>query len=244
MQQVGARPAIDNVISASANDGVGEGVADAVDVARPDEREVFHVRCKRMTDRSEYAVVTLIGRLDGFAAGLIDLVDVIAWAATQLVDAAGARKRVVAGIAEETVDLRCAGHVLMIAVADDVDAVAPVPGLECEAPNIEHRLGRHFDAKRVFKGSVTVALKEQVGRQAGLDLACGKGSDNSGSEIVFVNQNGLDTGDARRICESHVTKDNHCVRACAAINDFAQKNLAVREKEIVVAVASTESVNA
>ena len=93
----------------------------------PSEREVFHVRCKRMADRSEYAVGALIGCLDGFAAGLIDVVDVIAQAAEQLVDAAGAVQRVVAAVAEQAVDLRCAGDDLVVAIADDVDPVCSRP---------------------------------------------------------------------------------------------------------------------
>ena len=63
---------------------LASGVAGAVDVAGPEQREVFHVRREGMAEKSKDAVGTLTCKFRDFAAGLIDVVDVVARAAEQL----------------------------------------------------------------------------------------------------------------------------------------------------------------
>ena len=130
-QGVGAAAAVQRVVAGIAGDGVGAGIAGAIDVAAAGQRQVLEIGAEGEGDARLHEVGAFAGRF-GDRVAAVDDIDVVALAADQVVGAAAAIQRVVAGIAGDrvgtgvarAVDVAAAGQrqILDVRAENEADA--------------------------------------------------------------------------------------------------------------------------
>ncbi|MNZ91868.1 hypothetical protein D3C78_1108670 [compost metagenome] len=113
-----AGTAIQRVVTAVAAEDVVQGIADAVDVGRAGQLEVFHVRAQAVTHRSPYGVDTLVGGFDHQIAGIVHHVGVVPRAAGQVVDTGTAIQPIIARATQQLVVTAVALENVVLSIAD------------------------------------------------------------------------------------------------------------------------------
>ncbi len=143
LQRIGPGLTVQFVIAAIADDDVIGGIARAVDIGAAGQGQILELGDKRMRYRAQHRIGAFARVLDDEESGGVEDIGVVAFAACQLVAAAGAIERIIAVIADDrivagiagTVDIGAAGQGQILDIGaqgigrrrcDDIKALAGI----------------------------------------------------------------------------------------------------------------------